>query len=222
MGNTVIRVYDPSDRERLNDLFSRAGAGSPSGELWGHAASERAMYLDPYLDLDPGSVFLAETDGELVGYLTGCLDTARLPSEDERMTRAISEHRLMLRPRAIGFFARALADLAWAKLRRQEVVSGDFSDPRWPAHLHLNVAPEARGTGAADALMSAWFDRLAASGSPGCHLQTLVENTRAVRFFERMGFGAYGTTPVVPGIRYQHQRLHQLTMVRPSPTDAAP
>lgn len=219
MGNAVIRVYDPSDREQLNRLFSRAGADSPSGELWGHAASERAIYLDPYLDLDPGSVFLAETDGELVGYLTGCLDSSRLPSEDDRMSQAITDHRLMRRPRVIGFFVRAMADLAWAKLRRQELVSGDFSDPRWRAHLHINVAPEARGTGAADALMSAWCDRLAESGSPGCHLQTLVENTRAVRFFERMGFHRYGSAPLVPGVRYQRRRLHQATMVRPAPAD---
>lgn len=214
MSHTIIRTYEPSDREPLNALFARAGADSPSGELWRHPASERAIYLDPYLDLDPHSVFLAETDGELVGYLTGCLDSSRLPSEDERMNRAITEHRLMFRPRVIGFFARALFDMVWAKLRRQEIVSGDFADPRWPAHLHINVVPEARGTGAADALMAAWFDRLTESGAQGCHLQTLAENTRALRFFERMGFQPHGTTPLVPGIRHQGQRLHQLTMVR--------
>ncbi len=220
MTNTLVRTYEPSDRERLNALFARAGADSPSGELWGHAASERAIYLNPYLDLEPRSVFLAEAGGELVGYLTGCLDSAALPSEDERMNRAITEHRLMRRPRVIGFFARAVLDMAWAKLRRQELTSGGFADPRWPAHLHINVAPEGRGTGAADALMAAWFDRLAEAGSPGCHLQTLVENTRAVRFFERTGFRPHGTTPLVPGIRHEGRKMHQLTMVRPK-ADAA-
>ena len=217
MTDVIIRAYEESDRERLNALFLRAGTDSPIGELWGHPASERAIYLDPYLDLDPRSVFLAEAGDELVGYLTGCLDSSELSSEDERMNRAITEHHLMRRPRVIGFFARALFDMAWSKLRRQELVSGDFADLRWPAHLHINVAPEARGTGAADALMAAWFDRLEATGAPGCHLQTLVENARAVRFFERMGFRPHGTTPLVPGIRYQGRRLHQLTMVRPGP-----
>lgn len=64
--------------------------------------------------------------------------------------------------------------------------------------------------------MNSWFDRLAEIGSPGCYLQTLVENTRAVRFFERMGFHRNGPTPLVPGIRYQGRRLHQLTTVRPA------
>jgi GNAT superfamily N-acetyltransferase len=70
---------------------------------------------------------------------------------------------------------------------RREPTAGDFDDARWPAHLHINVAARARGIGAADGLMERWFDRLRAAGSPGCYLQTLVENTRAVRFFERMG-----------------------------------
>lgn len=215
-GKPTIRAFAPADRDRLHELFARAGADSASGELWGDAPSERAVYLDPYLELEPESVFLAEIDGELVGYLTGCLDSSRLPSEDQRLERAIVEHRLWRRPRAAAFFMRAATDLLWAKVRREATVSGDFSDPRWPAHLHINVAPEARGTGAADGLMLSWFDRLDAAGSPGCHLQTLVENTRAVRFFERMGFAPHGSTPLVPGVRFQRRRLHQLTMVRPA------
>lgn len=215
MTESIIRPFAPSDQDRLKALFVRAGADSPSSELWGHAESESAVYLDPYVDLEPESLFVAEVDGELVGYLAGCLDSSRLPSEDERITRVIKQYRLMTRPRSIGFFLRATGDMVWAKARQEETVSGEFSDPRWPAHLHINVAHEARGTGVADALMHRWFDRLTDSGSPGCHLQTLMENTRAVRYFERMGFSAHGSTPLVPGIRDRHRRLHQLTMVRP-------
>ncbi len=216
MPAAIIRTFAASDRERLYELFARAGADSPSGELWGHAASERAVYLDPYIELEPESVLLAEIGGELVGYLTGCLDSAKLPSEDQRLERAIVDHHLWRRPRAAPFFMRAGTDLLWARIRREATAAGEFSDPRWPAHLHINVAPEARGTGAADGLMLGWFDRLDQAGSPGCHLQTLVENTRAVRFFERMGFVPYGSRPLVPGVRFQRRRLHQLTMVRPA------
>ena len=58
---------------------------------------------------------------------------------------------------------------------------------RFPAHLHINVVPQARGTGAAQGLMAAWQAWLMRHRSPGCHLQTLVENTRATRFFEQAG-----------------------------------
>ncbi|WP_433227320.1 GNAT family N-acetyltransferase [Actinomadura formosensis] len=207
-----VRSFTEADRGELRELFGRAGEGSPSASLWGHEDSEAAIYLNPYMDLAPDSLFVAVIDGALVGYLTGCLDGSKFPTESERMSKAIREHRLFFRPGTVFFFARAMLDTASAALRR-EPTAGDFHDARWPAHLHINVAPEARGTGAADALMNRWLDRLRETGSPGCHLQTLTENTRAVRFFRRMGFAEHAPTPLVPGIRYGGERLHQQTMV---------
>ncbi|MBP2369269.1 GNAT family N-acetyltransferase [Pseudonocardia parietis] len=216
MTMTTIRTYDAADHAALVDLFARAGVGSPTGELWGHAESERAVYLDPYVEHCPDSLFLAEHAGRLVGYLTGCPDPSSMPGEDEVLVRAIARPRVLLRPRTLRFMGRTALDAARAALRREPLASGTVDDPRWPAHLHINVAPEARGTGAADALMAAWLRRLDEAGVPGCYLQTLVENHRAVRFFERVGFTVHGPTPLVPGIRHEGRRMHQLTMVRPA------
>ncbi|SHE57280.1 GNAT family N-acetyltransferase [Streptoalloteichus hindustanus] len=207
-----IRAFTESDRPALRELFGRAGEGAPSASLWGHRDSEAAVYLDPYMDLEPGSLFVAVLDGALVGYLAGCRDSSAFPRESKRMDTAIRAHRLFLRARPAAFFARSLADMAWAAARRRPT-AGDFDDARWPAHLHINVEPRARGTGAADGLMSRWLDLLRETGSPGCHLQTLCENTRAVRFFERVGFVRHGPTPPVPGLRHHGGRVHQQTMV---------
>lgn len=208
----VIRTFEERDRLALRNLFRRAGDGSPSAALWGDEASETAVYLDPYMDLEPQSLLLAFSDGEMTGYLAGCLDSTRLPSESERVARAITEHRLYRRPSAIRFFALALTDTVIARVRGEET-AGDFVDARWPAHLHIAVAPEARGSGVASGLMHQWFSRLAATGTPGCYLQTLAENSRAVRFFARMGFLNHGPALLVPGLRSQSQRQHQQTMV---------
>jgi ribosomal protein S18 acetylase RimI-like enzyme len=213
-----FRTFTERDRAELRVLFRRAGQGSPTESLWGHQESEMAVYITPYLDLEPESLFLAFADGEMVGYLAGCLDSTKFPAESERMSRAITGHRLFLRRRPLTFFLRAAQDGMSAMMRRQPT-AGDFVDPRWPAHLHINVAPQARGAGAATELMSRWQQRVTESGASGCHLQTLVENTRAVRFFERMGFVKHGPVPLVPGIRYRGQRLHQQTMVWPAPRE---
>ncbi|NYI05296.1 GNAT family N-acetyltransferase [Allostreptomyces psammosilenae] len=207
-----IRTFAETDRAELLGLFARAGEGAPTAALWGHAESEADIYLTPYMDREPDSLFLAVVDGALVGYLAGCLDGAAFPSESARMEGAIRRHRLVLRRRPAAFFARAAADSAWAALRRQPT-AGELDDRRWPAHLHINVAPSVRGTGAAAALMNRWFDRLREHGSPGCHLQTVAENTRAVRFFRRMGFVEHGPTPLIPGLRHDGRRVHQRTMV---------
>ena len=204
-----IRTCTETDRDALRTLFGRAGAGAPTETLWGHEESEADVYLWPYLA--HGTVLTAVTDGVFTGYLAGTDGTAPFPSEQDRMTRAIREHRLTFRKAPAAFFARSMVDAAKAAVRRQST-AGELHDPRWPAHLHINVAPEARGTGAADALVKEW---LAVLGDTGCHLQTLRENTRAVRFFERMGFRGHGPEPLVPGIRHEGGRLHQKTMVRP-------
>jgi ribosomal protein S18 acetylase RimI-like enzyme len=212
MSEMEIRTYRESDRDAMRVLFDRAGVGSPTASLWGHKESEAAVYLTPYLDLEPDSVFIAVVDGALVGYLCGSLDTGAFPSESERMNQAIRKYRLMFRPKPAAFFARGLIDVAMCAIRRLPTAH-DFNDSRWPAHLHINVIPQIRGTGAGAGLMSRWFERLKESGSRGCHLQTLVENPRAVAFFARMGFEKHGPTPLVPGLRYRREHVHQQTMV---------
>lgn len=208
-----IRTFQERDRPALRKLALRAGQGSPTESLWGHPESEARIYLEPYMDHEPDSLFLAESDGELLGYLTGCVDSDTFPSEDRRIADAIRAHRLILHRQPALFFARSAFDAVRAVVRRTPS-AGEIHDPRWPSHLHINVVPEARGTGAADGLMERWFERLRSAGSPGCYLQTLVENTRAVRFFQRMGFTPHGATPPVPGLRYQGKRVHQQTMVQ--------
>jgi hypothetical protein len=40
--------------------------------------------------------------------------------------------------------------------------------------------------------MERWLQQLQEADSPGCHLLTLVENTRALKFFEKSGFRNHG------------------------------
>ncbi|WP_437479209.1 GNAT family N-acetyltransferase [Sorangium sp. So ce1014] len=209
-----VRSYRPSDHQALLALFARAGEGSPTATLWQHPASEAALYLEPYLQTDPDSVFLAVIDDVPVGYLTGCVDSSAFPNATERMTQVIKEYRLIMRRGPARFFARSMVDLVSARQRRVPTAAEGSSDPRWPAHLHINVAPEARGSGAGRALMEAWFDRLRAHRVPGCYLQTVVQNEPAIGFFGRMGFTRHGPTPEIPGLRYRGARVHQQTMVR--------
>ncbi len=156
------------------------------------------------------SLFLATADGGIVGYLTGRVDSSRMPSDGERITRLMIEKRLILRPRTARFLARSLLDMAMAGHGRS---ASDFRDPRWPAHLHVRLVPEARGAGLGTALMTHWLDHLRRVESPGCHLQTLHENSGAVAF-ERMGFVRHGDPLLVPGLRGRRgERLHQQTMI---------
>lgn len=212
MAHVVVRGYRPADRDELVALFDAAGNGAPGSEVWGHAESLAEVYLTPYLDLEPESAFVAVVDGRLAGYLVGCVDETRFPSQEERTAAAIDKFRLRELAGPRRFLRRERRDALLLRLLRRPVATG-FTDPRWPSHLHIDLLPIARGNGAADGVMNLWFDRLRELGSPGCYLQTSAENTRAVKFFERMGFEKHGENHVVPGSRYDGKRMHDQTMV---------
>ncbi len=60
---------------------------------------------------------------------------------------------------------------------------------RFPAHLHINVLPVARGRGAGNALIEAYAKKCAEGGLPGFHAVT-ADGNRNNRFFEGCGLSA--------------------------------
>ena len=208
----TVRPYASADRDQVRDVCYRTGhMGDSPGWYWRDARSFADIWTGYYTDREPESSFVAVSGERVVGFLLGCVDSARAPSPAATVTRHLLRRALLLRPGTAGFFMRSIADT----IAGSSVPSGELDDPRWPSHLHINLLPEARGAGAGSALMRVWFERLETLGSPGCHLVTLAENLRAIAFFERSGFTRHGDPVLVPGMRtVDGDRMHQQTMVR--------
>ena len=221
MSRVDIRAYLSADRDAVRDISFRAGfMGESAASFWPHAESWADVWTSYYTDREPESLSVATIDDTVVGYLAGCIDTAAMsPTADERLVAAIRKDRLLFRRGTAGFLIRAIVD----GLRDRDSAKGDFIDPRWPAHLHIDLLPEARGIGLGAALMERWLHQLRQLGSPGCHLATIAENARAVSFFERSGFHSHGRFARVPGMRGSDGgRLHQQIMVREIAETAVP
>jgi ribosomal protein S18 acetylase RimI-like enzyme len=213
MCSVNVRAYQPADRGAVRDISFRTGfMGESAAPFWGHAESWADVWTSYYTDREPESLSVGTIDGRVVGYLAGCVDTAAMrPTIDQLFATAIRNHRLLVRRGTAGFLLRGLVD----GLRDRDGARGEFIDSRWPAHLHIDLLPEARGIGLGAGLMARWLERLRELGVPGCHLATLAENDRAVAFFERSGFRGHGPSVLVPGMRSpEGGRLHQLIMVR--------
>jgi ribosomal protein S18 acetylase RimI-like enzyme len=209
---TGIRVYEPADRSAVRRISYQTGfMGASADAFWRHQESWADVWTSYYTDHQPESLHVATIDGVVVGYLAGCRNTTAMhPNTDELIANAIRKHRLIIRRGTAGFLYRAMLD----SLRDRQRASGDFIDPRWPAHLHIDLLPAARGIGLGAKLMDRWLGLLTESGSPGCHLGTLVENARAHAFFEKVGFRNHGDPSLVPGMRGEGgERLHQQIMV---------
>lgn len=194
-------------------IFEHVGASHAGGQLWGHPESEAAVFLYPYLELEPQSVLVATADGELVGYLAGSRGEGLVPPEGSRMEAAIRTYSLYRKREPLRFFVRALWDTAVAAIRHIPLAA-DFSDPRYPAHLHINVMDSYQARGVGRALVTAWLETLRQSGCRGCHAGTLLQNERALRFFRRHGFRQVGSTSLVPGVRHHGRRVHQVLLAR--------
>jgi GNAT superfamily N-acetyltransferase len=65
---------------------------------------------------------------------------------------------------------------------------------RFPAHLHINLAPAFRSHGIGRALVDAFAALAAAAGAAGIHAVT-GKGMRNVRFYESCGFAAIGSAP---------------------------
>ena len=212
MAKIQVRPYRADDRPQIRDICYRTGyLGDPVDWFWRDRSSFEDLFSSWYTDAEPESLWVADRGGKAVGYLFGCTDTARAEGPARAALRAVLERGLLLRPGTAGFFWRCIGDV----LRDLGFPPGDLIDPRWPAHLHVNLLPEARRQGVGAALMHSWLDRLREQRVPGCHLGAFVENTSGIAFFERMGFIRLGAPVAVPGFRLREGgRMHRQILVQ--------
>jgi ribosomal protein S18 acetylase RimI-like enzyme len=194
MTEIVVRPYQCEDRAALHRI---AADTAFFGEPVEREMDDRRLLLDflyvYYTDYEPEHVWVACAGDEVVGFLTGCTDTAR---KDRIFNRRIL-------PRVVG---RVLTGhyhsgrRTWRYLRgflgaglRGENPPVDLE--RYPAHLHINVDAAWRGHGLGRRLMQAYLEQLQSLGIPGVHLGTTSYNRAACSLYEKMGFRLLAARP---------------------------
>jgi GNAT superfamily N-acetyltransferase len=207
-----VRPYRPEDRAAVRAIaFATGFMGEPIDWLWGDPETFGDVITKYYTDQEPESLLVAEHAGAVVGYLSGCVDSAAAAGSAGREITRLVGRGAFLRPSIASFFWRAMVDVASDREMREDVLS----DARWPAHLHIDLLPAGRGKGLGRGLMDAWLIRLRERGSPGVHLGAFAENTLALRFFADCGFVPHGVPIRVPGFRTRTgDRMHVQWMVR--------
>ena len=213
----AIRPYTAADRAAVREVCYRTGyLGKPIDWQWFDVESFADMFSGYYTDREPESALVAEIDGVVRGYLLGCLDTERASSAGAAAARHIVRRGIAFRRGTAGVVWRTIGDtFVDVTKRRFDPRELEFADPRWPAHLHIDLLSSARGRGVGRRLVQRWLETLCDRGVPGCHLQTFAENTDALAFFESMGFRRFGTPSIVQGLRSPGgDRLHTQVFVQ--------
>jgi ribosomal protein S18 acetylase RimI-like enzyme len=183
-----IRPFQKSDEAAMRRICLLTGEnGGDATALYADTELLSDIYAIPYTVLDPELCFVA-VDGEsdrVVGYIVGTADSARFAQrfKDEWLPRVSGRHQAP--PEESDRGKDAQAAMAWN-------LHHPWTDPRlaedYPAHLHIDLLPEAQGKGGGRALMETYLNAARKHGARGVHLYVSRRNTNAQAFYVRLGF----------------------------------
>lgn len=181
-----IRPFRPGDEPALADIcLKTADAGADAtgvlddDDLWAE------IFVLPYVARHPDLAFVVETDdGRVVGYVVSAPDTRAFEEwfRSEWWPRRGSR---WPRPSAPSTRQDGIVAYAYGRGAGAEPYGDDY-----PAHLHIDLLPEAQGRGLGRRLIDTLVVELRRQGVPGLHLVASSENLGAVAFYPRVGFTA--------------------------------
>jgi ribosomal protein S18 acetylase RimI-like enzyme len=145
-----------------------------------------AAFVAYYTDHEPERLWVAEIDGTVVGYVTGCGDSRRQAQTFRSRVLPGVLWGVLRRRYRIGFKTLRFA----LRMAREGLRHGrpDVSLDRYPGHLHINVLAGARGNRIGRALLERSLVQFWATGVPGVHLSTTDHNVAACHLYESVGF----------------------------------
>lgn len=176
----TVRPFVPTDTGRLRSICCETADEYPFLPYVDEPRFACPFFLDPYLELESESCFVAEMDDHIVGYLAGTRDTAqfslRQNSSKQRRLRQLLQIQLqaLLSSKFCHMLSHAVLtkmywDVLLGRLHRRPSSGGYFDIQRYPAHCHLQIVSEARGKCVGLALMLEFHKYLKAHGVPGHH-----------------------------------------------------
>lgn len=197
--STTFRIdrYRPSDRPALYEICLRtADDGQDATRLFRDPYLPGHLYLAPYVELEPQLALVlrpeaagvgasgdagARGPGHPVGYVVGTADTVAFEAAlAERWLPALRE----LYPLEAPY---PPADAHYVRLLHESPGADRPWLPDYPAHLHVDLLPEAQGGGRGRALLEQFFAELRARGVPGVHVGVSSDNPGAIGFYEHIG-----------------------------------
>ena len=181
-GNANVRPARISDLESIGYISHHTGLlGEPIEEHFPDRNLWTDAFVRPFLEVGCCN-FVAEVEGRVVGYIIGSCD----PSSFERYVHTRLPLFLLKRWLRGSYpnWRRELGYL-WRAWRFAESAA---SWKRYPAQLHINLLPEARGLGLGSSLMQTFLDCLHEKGIGGVQLSTTEKNDAALRLYQKFGF----------------------------------
>ena len=186
-GEVNIRLYQEGDRQ---DVYRISADTAFFGDPVEAFLDDRQLFCDAftryYTDFEARYAWVACFDDQVMGYLTGCVDTAAQRKRYLRQTITPLVGRVLQGSYQLGSKTWRYARSMLAGVMRKEYPQVNYEE--YPAHLHINVEAAARGQGLGQKLMEAYLDQISDLCIPGVYLDTTNLNKAACRLYEGVGF----------------------------------
>lgn len=178
-----IRPYHPTDLPMLYRICLETGdSGKDATDLFRDPDLIGHFYAGPYAILEPELTFVLTKEGRTCGYTLGVADTETFGKrcEVEWFPPLRAGYPL---PQADDNSRDAGMIRAIHQGQAQKNEPADY-----PAHLHIDILPQGQGQGWGAKLINTLLDEMRRREIPGVHLGVAANNTRAIGFYEHVGF----------------------------------
>jgi len=193
----VIRLYESQDRQTIRQIAcDTADMGEPVENFFGDREVVADLLTRYYTDYEPESLWVAEHQRKVIGYLTGCLDSRRY----FRVMAWRLVPQIIIKSIFRGVFLRRDTLRLFKAAIRTDWLGGfrrHIPLDKYPAHLHVNVRKGFRSQDAGKRLVERFIEQVEMRRLSGIHLAVREDNVRARKFFKELGFIELSRYPTV-------------------------
>ncbi|MEE9431151.1 MAG: GNAT family N-acetyltransferase [Melioribacteraceae bacterium] len=181
--NLKIRKYHPSDIKILYNISLLTSNKGKDVELLNDEPNLIGdLFVAPYVKLEPDLCFVLTLNDEPCGYILGTKDSEKfyLNCEENYFPSLREKYKYLPQENSTRY----------AILKRVIQIGHKPKEnfKSYPAHLHINILPIAKGKGMGKKLMNEFIDELRNKNVPGLHLKVGKTNTNAIQFYSHIGF----------------------------------
>ena len=181
--NLKIRRYKKTDLDSLYQICLRTGDnGKDATRCYNDKKLIGHIYSAPYAIFEPELCFILSMDSNPCGYILGTKNTIRFQKWlKNKWYFKLQKSYSMPLDEDNSRDANLIRQLYFQQGNREEFEN-------YPAHLHIDILPNAQRRGYGRKLINAFLKELIYQKVKGVHLIVSKKNINAINFYQKVGF----------------------------------
>jgi len=183
MPDFSIRSYKSADTSAVYEICLKTGnSGQDATHLFSDPLVLGHLYVGPYMEFEPQSVFILEDDQGPCGYIMGVLDSQTYYQwmHSEWLPKIRVDYKKPTGNPDTWDETEKITNLLFHPVSQRLL-------PDFPSHLHIDLLSRAQGKGQGKLMMDRFIDYLRYNKIPGVHLELSSKNDRAFNFYRKYG-----------------------------------